>query len=120
MEIRLSGKESVTPSGVTSQLKTGDGIAIAFGLLAKTSGIPNLVSCLMSALIYAGASQFFGVNLMSLGIMPWEIVMTTFVLNLRHFLMSASMTQRIHQSTPKSWRALLSFGVTDETFSVVF
>jgi 4-azaleucine resistance transporter AzlC len=93
-------------------------IAIAFGLLARSSGIPNHISILMSLIIFAGASQFVGVNLISLGVASWEIVMATFILNLRHFLMCASLSQRIKEGTSKKYLALLSFGITDETFSV--
>lgn len=93
-------------------------IAIAFGLLAKSAGIPNYISLLMSLAIFAGASQFVGVNLIALGANPWEIIMTTFILNLRHFLMTAAISQRIEPGTSKKWMALLAFGITDETFSV--
>jgi 4-azaleucine resistance transporter AzlC len=93
-------------------------IAVTFGLLAKEAGVPNSASILMSLLVYAGASQFVGVHLLALGTSHWEIVFTTFILNLRHFLMSASICQRMDDETPKKWRALLAFGLTDETFSV--
>lgn len=93
-------------------------IAIAFGLLAKAAGIPNYVGMLMSFVIFAGASQFVGVNLLALGAGFSEIVLTTFILNLRHFLMSASIAQRIETTATKKWLALLSFGLTDETFAV--
>lgn len=93
-------------------------IAIAFGLLAKASGIPNYIAMLMSFVIFAGASQFVGVNLLALGAGLSEIVLTTFILNLRHFLMSASISLRIESAASKKWLALLSFGLTDETFAV--
>lgn len=93
-------------------------IAIAFGLLAKSAGIPDVITLLMSIVIFAGASQFIGVNLIVTGVMYWEIVLTTFILNLRHFLMTASLSQRIPDSASKKQLALLSYGVTDETFSV--
>lgn len=93
-------------------------IAVAFGLLARSSDIPNYVTMLMSFLIYAGASQFIGINLLALGVSYSEIVMTTFILNLRHFLMTATLSQKIDGEVSKKWRALLAFGVTDETFSV--
>ena len=93
-------------------------IALAFGILAKASGVPNYISVLMSLLVFAGASQFVAVNLMSLGVMGWEIVMTTFILNLRHLLMSASLSQRIPKNVSSKLLSLLAFGVTDESFSV--
>ncbi|WP_051273412.1 AzlC family ABC transporter permease [Desulfotruncus alcoholivorax] len=93
-------------------------IAIAFGLLAQSAGVPNYITALMSLLIFAGASQFVGVNLLALGATTWEIVLTTFILNLRHFLMTASLSRRIKADTSKQWMALLAFGVTDETFTM--
>jgi 4-azaleucine resistance transporter AzlC len=93
-------------------------IAVAFGLLSKSVDIPNYISVLMSLLIYAGASQFIGVNLLLLGASFGEIVITTFILNLRHFLMTATLSQRLEVTVSKKWRAVLSFGVTDETFTV--
>ncbi|MDF2892065.1 MAG: AzlC family protein [Clostridia bacterium] len=93
-------------------------VAIAFGLMAKAAGIPNYVGILMSIIIYAGASQFVGVNLLMLGTASWEIVLTTFILNLRHFLMSASLSQSLKPDSKKALLPLVSFGVTDETFTV--
>lgn len=93
-------------------------IAIAFGIMSKASGIPNMISILLSFVLYAGASQFVGVNMMALGATPWEIVMTIFILNFRHFLMSASLSQRIEEKASKKLMPLLAFGITDETFSV--
>ncbi|MFT9847259.1 AzlC family ABC transporter permease [Aneurinibacillus sp. REN35] len=92
-------------------------VAIAFGLLAKSSGIPNYVSILMSLFVFAGASQFVGVNLLALGTAYGEIILTTFILNLRHFLMSAALSQRM-ESMPRIWGAVLSFGITDESFTM--
>ena len=70
-------------------------IAITFGLLAKSAGLPNVISALMSFAVYAGASQFIAVQLFSLGTLPWEIILTTFIINLRHLLMSAAISQRL-------------------------
>lgn len=92
-------------------------IAIAFGLLAKSFDMPNVITLAMSLFIFAGASQFIGVQLIMAGSMYWEIILTTFILNLRHFLMSASLSQRL-ETTSNRFLAAIAFGVTDETFSV--
>jgi predicted branched-subunit amino acid permease len=47
----------------------------------------------------------------------FEIVLTTFIVNIRHFLMSASLNEKVEDDTPGK-RMLYSFGITDETFSV--
>ena len=93
-------------------------IAVAFGLMAKAAGVPNYVGILMSLILYAGASQFVGINLLTLGAASWEIVLTTFILNLRHFLMSASLSQSLKPDSNKALLPIISFGVTDETFTV--
>lgn len=93
-------------------------IAIAFGLLAENSGLSRMAAMLMSFMVYAGASQFMGVNLLALGAASGEIILTIFILNLRHFLMSAVVAQRLPTSVSTIWRAVLAFGITDETFAV--
>ena len=93
-------------------------ISITFGLMAKAADIPSYVGVLMSCVIYAGASQFVGINLLVLGAASWEIVLTTFILNLRHFLMSASLSQSLKPESNKALLPLASFGITDETFTI--
>ena len=93
-------------------------IAVAFGLLAKANGLPAITSILMSALVFAGASQFIAVNLWATGTGCGEIVLTTFLVNMRHFLMSATLARRLG-SQPPNVKALIAFGVTDETFALL-
>lgn len=91
-------------------------VAIAYGVLAKTSGVTLLTCYLLSALVYAGASQFIGLNLIALGLSTSEIVLTTFLVNIRHLLMSASLQTKLKSS--RSLKAIIAFGITDEFFSV--
>lgn len=92
-------------------------IALTFGLLAKTTGLTFLETVMMSMIVFAGASQYIALNLLSLGTGTFEIVLTTFVLNIRHFLMSASLNEKAESD--ELWKkALYAFGITDETFSV--
>ncbi|KDN57850.1 MAG: AzlC family ABC transporter permease [Exiguobacterium sp.] len=116
---RLSNKDAFR-SGMRAGIPVAVGyipIAIAFGLLAKSFDMPNVITLAMSLFIFAGASQFIGIQLIMAGAMYWEIVLTTFILNLRHFLMSASLSQRL-ETTSNRFLAAVAFGVTDETFSV--
>lgn len=94
-------------------------IAIAFGLISKSSGVPAVVSIFMSLSVFAGASQFIAVNLLSMGTGAVEIVMTTLILNFRHFLMSSSLSQRLPENVSKKMLSVLAFGVTDETFAML-
>lgn len=92
-------------------------IAITFGLLAKSAGLTITETVMMSLLVFAGAAQYMSLNMIVLGSGVFEIVMTTFILNIRHFLMSASLNEKVEEE--KLWKkSLYSFGITDETFSV--
>lgn len=126
IDLTLSGDQQINRTqnyitGIKSGIPIALGyipIAIAFGILAKSSHTPNYATMLMSLIVFAGASQFIGVQLIILGSSPMEIIATTFVLNLRHFLMTSSLTQKIDTRLSKPLSALIAFGVTDETFSV--
>jgi len=92
--------------------------AMAFGILSKGCDITLLESFLFSAAVFAGASQFIALNLLMTGMSPGGIVLTTLLVNFRHFLMSAYLSTKIGQMA-KRYVFLLAFGVTDEVFSVL-
>ncbi|MBS4218076.1 AzlC family ABC transporter permease [Bacillus sp. FJAT-49711] len=92
-------------------------IALTYGLLAKTTGLTLFETVLMSLVLYAGASQYIALNMFALGTGAAEMILTTFIVNIRHFLMSASLNEKVEAEVP--WKkAIYAFGVTDETFSV--
>src|SRR5699024_9435735 len=93
-------------------------IAITYGVLAKQSGMSLMELTLMSALVYAGASQFMGVNMIAVSASAAEIILATFVLNFRHFVMSLSFMNGLRDHVGIKGRVGLSLGLTDETFSV--
>lgn len=92
-------------------------VAVAFGLLARTMGLSNMESGSMSLIVFAGASQFAALNLLAGGTAFFEIIIATFFLNLRHLLMSATLSLRF-KSFPLPAKILLAFGITDETFAI--
>ncbi|MBW2653599.1 MAG: AzlC family ABC transporter permease [Deltaproteobacteria bacterium] len=92
--------------------------AIAFGILSKGCGITFLECFLFSAVVFAGASQFIALNLLMTGMGPGGIILTTLLVNFRHFLMSAYLSTRIGRIARK-YIFLIAFGVTDEVFSVL-
>lgn len=92
-------------------------IGMTYGFLARTGGLTFLETELMSLLVYAGASQFIALNLIALGASSVQIVFTVFLVNIRHFLMSTSLSEKIESSSVLS-ECLFSFGITDETFAV--
>jgi len=92
-------------------------IAITFGVIAQSAGLTLVQALSMSLFVFAGASQFVGVNLIAMGVPFAEIVLTTFILNFRHFLMSSSLATKF-APMKRSMLALIGFGITDETFSL--
>lgn len=92
-------------------------IALTFGLIAKTTGLSLGETVMMSMLVFAGAAQYISLSLLAQGIGMFEIVLTTFIVNIRHFLMSASLNEKADEDSIAA-RMGYSFGITDETFSV--
>jgi 4-azaleucine resistance transporter AzlC len=92
-------------------------IGFAYGVLAQKAGISTLNTLLISLLVYAGSSQFIAVGLFAAGTPTWSVIATTFVVNLRHLLMSAALSPYL-----KRWRrgelAAFAYELTDETFAV--
>lgn len=92
-------------------------IALAFGLLAKGTGLSLAHTTGMSLIVFAGASQFMALELIAIGTGSVEIVFSTFMVNIRHLLMSMSLHERIpRESKPR--KGLAAFFVTDEVFAV--
>ena len=92
--------------------------AIIFGTLAVASGLPPIAAILMSIIVFAGSAQFISITLVSGGAALPVLWLTTFVINLRHALYSATL-QPLAQSWPLPWRALTAFWLTDECFAVI-
>lgn len=93
-------------------------IAITYGLLAKTTGLTMGETLLLSMVVYAGAAQYIALNLLALGTGAIEIILTTFIVNIRHFLLSASLNEKSRKEDSMFKKMIYAFGITDETFSV--
>lgn len=90
--------------------------AILFGTLAPTSGLSAIATIAMSVLVFAGSAQFIVLALIAVQAPIEMILLTTFVVNLRHILYATALVEHIkHLSI--TWRAILAFGLTDETFA---
>lgn len=92
-------------------------VGFAFGVLAAGAGISSLETGLMSLFVYAGSAQLIAVDMVQAGITTLSIILTTFIVNLRHLLMSAAVSPHL-AGFPTPWLAAFSFEMTDETFAV--
>ena len=116
--------EDVAPLRFTRGLREGTSIfigylpiALAFGLLAKNTGVPLGHTVGMSLFVFAGASQFMALELIALGTGGAEIVFSTFIVNIRHLLMSMSINQHALPES-RGRKGLYAFFITDEVFAV--
>jgi 4-azaleucine resistance transporter AzlC len=91
---------------------------IIFGTLATGSGLSPVATMAMSAFVFAGSAQFIAIGLLAAGTGWPLIVLTTFVVNLRHLLYAASLLPYVSHLS-QFWRVPLAFWLTDETFAVV-
>jgi 4-azaleucine resistance transporter AzlC len=89
-----------------------------YGVLALQSGLSPAVALAMSSIVFAGSAQFIGTQLIAQGAGGFVIIVTTFIVNLRHALYSASVAPFIKQ-VPLRWKMLLAYLLTDEAYAVV-
>jgi 4-azaleucine resistance transporter AzlC len=92
-------------------------IGVAYGILAQNAGISPLNTMLMSLIVFAGSSQLIAVGLFAAGVPGISVIITTFIVNLRHLLMSAAIAPYL-----KRWSKIeliaFAYQLTDETFAV--
>ena len=88
-----------------------------YGVLALGAGLDALAAQAMSSIVFAGSAQFVGAQLFRLGTPGVVIVLTTFVVNLRHMLYSASVAPHLKHLS-RGWKLLLSYLLTDEAYAV--
>lgn len=93
-------------------------VAFTFGLMAVNGGIPVWITILISLTNLTSAGQFAGAGLIIANASLFEITLTTFVINIRYMLMSLSLSQKISLHMPLIKKAIMAFGVTDETFTI--
>ncbi len=113
-------RRSEFAAGVRAQLPLLLGVApfgMAYGAYAVKSGLSATLAQSMSAIVFAGASQFVGVRLIVDGVPGAVIVLTVLLVNLRHLLYSASLAPHV-EHLDRRWRWLLAYLLTDEAYAM--
>ena len=90
---------------------------LIYGALAVASGLSAVAAMVMSLIVFAGSAQFIAVGLVAVGTPVLIIIATTFIVNLRHMLYSATLLPYL-KHLPQYWRIPLAFWLTDETFAI--
>lgn len=88
-----------------------------FGGLAVQAGLTAAQVLGMSLLVFAGASQFVAVPMLAAGAPALAIVVTTYVVNMRHYLMAATLAPSF-RGFRRGWLALIAHLINDESFAV--
>ena len=93
-------------------------VSFSFGVFVASSGLPLGLATLISITNLTSSGQFAGVSLMLVQASNMETALTLWMINARYFLMSLSLSQKIDQKMSTLERMVISFGITDETFSL--
>ena len=90
---------------------------ILFGLLARQKGMSLLGALGMSSTVFAGASQLIAMDLWGPDLPMTSLIVTTFIVNLRHVLMGAALAPWLTRLTARQAFGSLFF-MTDESWAV--
>lgn len=108
--------------GVTTTLPVALSVfayGMVYGLLTKEAGLSLLEAALSSGIIFAGSAQFVALDMWVHPLPVSALIFTTFIVNLRHVLMSASLTPWI-QGVPLRISCPLLFLLVDESWALTY
>lgn len=108
-------------AGVRFQLPILLGVipfGVIYGVLGVGAGLPPVTAQAMSSIVFAGSAQFIGAQMFKEAAPALIIVLTTFVVNLRHMLYAASVQPYIQHLSAR-WKWGLAYLLTDEAYATV-
>ncbi len=88
-----------------------------YGILALSAGLSPFDAQAMSTVVFAGSAQFMTAKLISAATPGLVVILTGFVVNLRHALYSASLAPYT-KNLSLAWKATLAYLLTDEAYAV--
>ncbi len=106
-------------SGVQAEFPLLVGVfpfGLIYGALAINSGLSIAAAQSMSAVVFAGSSQFITAQLMRDSTPGLIILITIGVVNLRHMLYSASVAPYLRKLST-GWKIVLAYLLTDEAYA---
>lgn len=91
--------------------------AVAYALLARTSGLSPAQTVALSLFVFAGSAQLAFVRLAQENAGIFSLLLTVLLLNLRHVLYALS-TDRHLPRRPRPPRPVLAYFLTDEAYGI--
>ena len=92
---------------------------MVYGLLTRQADLTWLEAVLSSGIVFAGSSQFVALDMWTHPLPITALIFTTFIVNLRHVLMSASLTPWMRGLPPRTSYSLL-FLLVDESWAMTY
>lgn len=92
-------------------------VGIAYAIMARQAGFTISETIGMSVAVFAGASQMMAVGMYEQGAAIITMIIATFIINIRHLIMSTCVVNRI-RGEKTLLKLLAVFGVTDESFAI--
>lgn len=91
-------------------------IAFAFGVAATGAGLTAWEAAALSVIIYAGASQFLALALLTSGAVLPVAAVTLIAMNLRHLLYGPALMKVAGEEAARRHAWAWAWGLTDEVF----
>lgn len=92
-------------------------LGLAGGMVLSEAGFTPIGIFFMSLLVFAGAAQFMAASMVAAGASVFSVVFMTFFLNLRHLLLSSSISTYLKgKKTP--FLLLFSHTLADEAYAI--
>ncbi|MFD1739746.1 AzlC family ABC transporter permease [Bacillus salitolerans] len=88
-----------------------------FGLMSIQADLSAWQSMAMSLIVFAGSAQFATLSMLTDGVNFWMIVLTTFLINSRHFLMGLSMSP-YYKGFSTTYTNVMAFFLIDEQYAI--
>jgi 4-azaleucine resistance transporter AzlC len=119
--LRSAGARAEVWAGVREALTTVVPSIVAYGIvwggLARQVGLSMGELVVMCLLVSAGTAQFVALPMLQAGAPAWLLVLTTYIVNLRHYLMAASLAPYFaHLSRGRL--SVLAHGISDESYAL--
>ncbi len=105
--------------GLIASIPLDIGVAafgLLYGVMARKVGFTPWETWAMSLIVHAGSAQFAALGMWE-GANALAIILTTFVINLRHLLMGASLAPYLRGVSP-IWKAGLALWMSDESYAL--
>jgi len=92
---------------------------LIYGVIGTEVGLTPLMTFALSFIVFAGSSQIAFIQLFVAGASPLVMITSVGVINSRHFLYGAVLSQYLNK-LKLCWKVILSYLMTDQAFSVSF